>query len=126
MRVSFTYKGAKHVIVVSVLIFLTPTFLGSVPLGTQCTLLDKKSSINFPVLGQIYNFYSINMKCDYSKMYFVTKNASHLFANGQIKPKVVWECRRSSPKNKGTKSKKANKTNSFVCFLVRQSAFGFI
>lgn len=34
-RVSFTFKGVKHVIVVSVLIFLTPTFLGSGPLGSR-------------------------------------------------------------------------------------------
>ena len=55
MRVSFTYKGAKHVIVVSVLIFLTPTFLGSGPLGTQCTVLElvmKSQALIFQFWGK--------------------------------------------------------------------------
>ena len=55
MRVSFTYKGAKHVIVVSVLIFLTPTFLGSGPLGTQYTLLQlviKSQALIFQFWGK--------------------------------------------------------------------------
>ena len=55
MRVSFTYKGAKHVIVVSVLIFLTPTFLGSGPLGTQSTVLEsviKSQALIFQFWGK--------------------------------------------------------------------------
>ena len=59
-----------------------------------------------------------------------------MLIKGQIKPKAVWTRRRFSKKRKNkfvlfaVKSKKANKTNSFVRFLgestARQFAFGFI
>ena len=61
---------------------------------------------------------------------------SLLTAKGQIKPKADWRAI-DSPKKRtnefvlfAVKSKKANKTNSFLHFLgestARQSAFGFI
>ena len=60
----------------------------------------------------------------------------HCIAKGQIKPKADWRAV-DSPKKRmnefeffALKSKKVNKTNSFVRFLgesmARQSAFGFI
>ena len=59
-----------------------------------------------------------------------------LESKGQIKPKTDWRALDSSTKSTNefvliaVKSKKANKTNSSVCFLgeskARKSAFGFI
>jgi hypothetical protein len=71
------------------------------------------------------------------RTYILRDVPSHILTpKGQIKPKVDW-CDIDSPKKRtnkfvlfAMKSKKANKTNSFVCFLgesmVRQSSFGFI